>query len=87
MTEPPFYEQGASDLFGYPITAPEAPVPGTGECAFPACDCPGETPVCPDYETSNERARQGRIYGGQLCPVHHVEEPCPTCTAYIAAGL
>lgn len=58
-----------------------------GECAFPDCDCPGNEPVCPDYEIANETIRLVRILGGRPCPVHQVEEPCPTCSAYIAAGL
>ncbi len=61
------------------------PTPGT-ECAFPACDCPGDVPVCCDYELA-ERQRLGRILGGRSCPVHQVPEPCPTCSAYIAGGL
>lgn len=29
-----------------------------------------------------------RLPGGRMCPVHvGVAEPCPTCRAYIAAGL
>lgn len=66
------------------------------------CDCLGEEPVCDDYDerlvtpdlfvlSHLQRRHQPEpepLPGGRLCPVHvGVEEPCPTCGAYIAAGL
>lgn len=35
----------------------------------------------------NDCPTHGELPGGRRCPVHLVPEPCPTCSAYIAAGL
>lgn len=32
-------------------------------------------------------AREYVLMGGSRCLIHHEDEPCPTCRAYIAAGL
>ena len=64
------------------------PDPDGSECSFPNCDCPGEDPACDDFD--DEGLGLGptwRTWRPRLCPVHTVPEPCPTCSAYIAAGL
>lgn len=44
------------------------------------------------HELSNQAEIRHRIASSiytyvTRCPVHSVPEPCPTCSAYIAAGL
>lgn len=86
----------------------------TSFCAFPMCECPGEEPVCDDYDerlvepyhfveadlrgyhqrTTEARVRVDALDGRKIplgppitCLAHLEPEPCPTCQAYIAAGL
>lgn len=44
-------------------------------------------PFCGGIVNLGERARAEGLAGGRTCPVHLGDEPCPTCSAYIAAGL
>jgi hypothetical protein len=53
---------------------------------------PGELTVTPTNSADRDRDRSERVEREPLypvikCPVHLVPEPCPTCSAYIAAGL
>ncbi len=56
-------------------------------------ECGQGTPPCEwaedaeDYDEKGGRAL-APLMGGSTCPVHTgTPEPCPTCGAYIAAGL
>lgn len=54
------------------------------ECGQDGCEW------CEDVEDYGEpqNTPQRPLAGGSMCPVHTgTPEPCPTCGAYIAAGL
>ncbi len=59
-----------------------------GDYPPPSSPAPAGDALFPGWQDSYATRRPPPLAGGSLCPVHTgTAEPCPTCSAYIAAGL